>query len=112
MQLSMSQVILYRSYTRDSATNLRCSKVSNHAFTLSSKCLEPSTLAVSRSSSSDHRNGMDASGRSVSATVACSGTYYESLQGDHIMWLYEGVPQPTLQLQENLRRICLYDQLM
>ena len=27
----------------------------------------------------------------------------ESLQGDHLMWLYEVVPQPTLQLQENLK---------
>ena len=100
MQQSTSQVVLYRSCTRDSATNLRCSKVSHHAFTLSSKCLEPSTLAVSGSSSSD-RNGMDASGRSASATVDFSATYPESLQGDHLMWLYEEVPQPTLQLQEN-----------
>ena len=29
------------------ATNIRCSKVSHHAVPLSSKCLEPSTLAVS-----------------------------------------------------------------
>ena len=59
-----------------------------------------STLAVSSSSSSD-RNEMDASGRAASATVAFSATYPESLQGDHLMWLYKGVPQPTLQLQEN-----------
>ena len=45
---------------------------------------------------------MDASGRSASDTAAFSATYPESLQGDHLMWLYEGVPQPTLQLQENV----------
>ena len=101
-QQSTSQVVLYRSYTRDSATNLRCSNISHHAVPLSSKCLEPSTLAVSWSSSSD-RNGMDASGRSASATVAFSATYPESLQGDHLMWLYEVVPQPTLQLHEHLK---------
>ena len=100
MQQSTGQVVLYRSYTRYSATNLRCSKVSHHAFTLSSKSLKPNTLAVSCSSSSD-RNEMDASGRAASATVAFSATYPESLQGDHLMWLYKGVPQPTLQLQEN-----------
>ena len=36
---------------------------------------------------------MDASGRSASDTIAFSATYPESLQGDHLMWLYEGVPQ-------------------
>ena len=45
---------------------------------------------------------MDASVRSASAMVAFSATYPESLQGDHLIWLYEGVPQPTLQLQENV----------
>ena len=35
------QVVLYRSYTRDPATNLRWSKVSPLGFTLPSKCLEP-----------------------------------------------------------------------
>ena len=64
------------------------SDVSHHAFTLSSKCLELNTLAVCWSSSSD-RNEMDASGRSASATVALSVTYPESLQGDHLMWLYD-----------------------
>ena len=74
MQQSTSLVIVYRSYTRDSTINLICSNILHHAFTLSSNCLEPSTLAVSRSSSSD-RNGMDSSGRSVSATVAFSVTH-------------------------------------
>jgi len=32
-------------------------------------------------------------GRSVSATATLSATYLEIWQGDHIMWLYEGVPQ-------------------
>ena len=78
MEQSTSQLVLCRSYTRDSATNIRCSKVSHHAFTLSSKCLEPSTLAVSLSSSSD-RNGMDASGQLASATVTFSATFHSSL---------------------------------
>ena len=80
-----------------------CSKFSHRAFTLSRKCLEPSTLAVSLSYSSNG-NGIYASGRSASATVALSATYPESLQVDHLMWLYEGVPQPMLHLQEHLRR--------
>ena len=75
MQQSTSQVI-------------RCSNISHHALTLSSNCLEPSKLGVSWSSSSE-RNVVDASGRSVSATVAFSATYPESLQGDHLMRLYE-----------------------
>ena len=43
---STSQLVLYQPYTRDSATDLRCSKVSHHAFIPPSKCLEPRTLAV------------------------------------------------------------------
>ena len=68
MQQSTSQAVLYQSCT------------------LSSKCLEPSTLAIS---SSSDRDGMDAPGWSVSATATLSATYPESLQGDHLMWLYE-----------------------
>ena len=45
--------------------------------------------------------GYDASGLSASSTVAFSATYPERLQGDHLMWLYEEVPRPTLQLQKN-----------
>ena len=45
---------------------------------------------------------MDASGRSASSsTVTFSATYPESLQGDHLEWLYEEVPRPALQLQGN-----------
>ena len=47
---------------------------------------------------------MDASGPSASAIVTFSATSPESLQGDHLMLLYEVVPRPTLQLQENSRR--------
>ena len=88
MQQRTGQIVLYRSYTRASATNLRCSKVLQHVFTLSSKCLEPRTLTVSCDLSGDP-NRMDASGWSISVTVAFSATYPKSLQGDHTMCLYE-----------------------
>ncbi len=48
-------------------------------------------------------------GRLVPRLLSLSLTYPESLQGDHLMWLYEGVPQPTLQLQEHsygIHRAC------
>ena len=58
-----------------------------------------------QASSSSDRNGMDAPGWSVSTKATLSATYPESLQGDHVIWLYEGVPQSTLQLQEKSHRM-------
>ena len=74
MQQSTSQVVCIGRKQETLPPTSHISKVSHHAFTLSSQCLEPSTLALSCSSSSD-RNGMDASGRPASATIAFSATY-------------------------------------
>lgn len=68
-----------------------------HAFTLSSDNLEPSSPATSWSSSSGW-NGKDAQRRSVSAAPAVSATHAQSLQEVHFMWIYQGMPQPTLQV--------------
>lgn len=77
------------------------------------RCLEPCTLTISCALPPVTEMGwMHLDGQLVPRLLSLAATYPESMQGDHLMWLYEWVPQPTLQemhrgvqLQETWRQL-------
>ena len=83
MQQSTSKAILQRSIPKRLPPTTD-TEVPYHACTLSSNYMESSSPAM----------------------AILSATYAQSLQGVHFMWVYKGVPQPTLQLQ-----VCMYNRL-